>query len=123
LSNAAKFTPPDARISVKIGRVDSMIELSVADNGPGIRTEFLPRVFDRFSQQDTGMAREYGGLGLGLAIVRHLSEMHGGSVSVTSNEGQGATFYIRVPIADARFSARVPTVATQPRMASRSSDA
>ena len=100
-----------------------MIELSVADNGPGIRTEFLPRVFDRFSQQDTGMAREHGGLGLGLAIVRHLSEMHGGSVSVTSNEGQGATFCIRVPIADARFSAGVPTVATQPRMASRSSDA
>ena len=123
LSNAAKFTPPDGRISVRIGRVDSMIELSVADNGPGIRTEFLPRVFDRFSQQDTGMAREHGGLGLGLAIVRHLSEMHGGSVSVTSNEGQGATFYIRVPIADARFSAGVPTVATQPRMASRSSDA
>jgi PAS domain S-box-containing protein len=112
LSNAAKFTPPNGRISVRAEPVDSMIGLSIADNGPGIRAGFLPRVFDRFSQQDAGMTREHGGLGLGLAIVRHLAEMHGGSVSVTSTEGEGATFCIRVPIADAATSAAAPTVDT-----------
>jgi signal transduction histidine kinase len=115
LSNAAKFTPPDGRISVRTGQVGSMIELSIADTGPGIRAGFLARIFDRFSQQDAGMAREHGGLGLGLAIVRHLSEMHGGSVSVTSTEGQGATFCLRVPIADAGISAGAPTVDTHQR--------
>ena len=105
LSNAVKFTPPDGRISIKAEQVDAMVELSIRDSGPGIRAEFLPRVFDRFSQQDAGMAREHGGLGLGLAIVRHLSEMHGGSVNVTSTEGHGATFSIRIPIADAAISA------------------
>jgi CheY-like chemotaxis protein len=113
LSNAAKFTPPNGRIVVRAGQVDSMIALSIADNGPGIRAEFLPRVFDRFSQQDAGMTREHGGLGLGLAIVRHLSEMHGGTVSVTSTEGEGATFSIRVPIADAGIGAAAPTVDAQ----------
>src|ERR1700722_7029668 len=92
-----------------------MIELSIADTGPGIRAGFLARIFDRFSQQDAGMTREHGGLGLGLAIVRHLSEMHGGSVSVTSTEGQGATFYLRLPIADAGISSGVPTVDTHQR--------
>ena len=105
LSNAVKFTPPEGRISIKAEQVDAMVELSVRDSGPGIRAEFLPRVFDRFSQQDAGLARQHGGLGLGLAIVRHLSEMHGGSVRVTSTEGQGATFSLRIPIADPAVSA------------------
>ena len=103
-------TPPMGRISVTAGEVDLMIGVWVADNGPGIRAEFLPRLFDRFSQQDSGMSREHGGLGLGLAIVRHLSEMHGGSVSASSTEGEGATFCLRVPIADAGMAAAAPTV-------------
>ena len=104
LSNAAKFTPADGAISIAAQRVGAMIELSVQDTGPGIRPEFLPRVFDRFSQQDSGMAREHGGLGLGLAIVSHLADMHGGSVSVASPPGQGATFTLRLPVDEAEPS-------------------
>jgi signal transduction histidine kinase len=110
LSNAVKFTPPDGRICIRTAQDGTQVELSVSDSGPGIRAEFLPRVFDRFSQQDSGMAREHGGLGLGLAIVRHLAEMHGGSVSVDSTEGHGATFCIRVPIADPAIAAPPPPV-------------
>jgi CheY-like chemotaxis protein len=76
-----------------------MIELVVADTGPGISPEFLPRAFDRFSQQDGGKNRQHGGMGLGLAIVRHLTEMHGGMVSVTSVEGEGARFSVCLPLA------------------------
>ena len=99
LSNAVKFTPEEGRITVTIARAGSMIELLVADTGPGISQEFLPRAFDRFSQQDGGQNRQHGGMGLGLAIVRHLTEMHGGTVSVTSVEGEGATFSVRLPVA------------------------
>jgi hypothetical protein len=99
LSNAVKFTPAEGRISVVAQRNDAMVELSVADNGVGISTEFLPRVFDRFSQQDTSTAREYGGMGLGLAIVRHITELHGGSVHVESEEGVGTRFRVRFPVA------------------------
>src|SRR4029079_3466823 len=75
-----------------------MIELSVADTGAGIRPEFLPHVFDRFSQQDGGKTRQHGGMGLGLAIVRHLVDMHGGTVGVSSVEGKGTTFTVRLPV-------------------------
>jgi CheY-like chemotaxis protein len=76
-----------------------MMELSVADTGSGIRPEFLPHVFDRFSQQDGGKARQHGGMGLGLAIVRHLVDMHGGTVRVSSVEGKGTTFTVALPLA------------------------
>jgi signal transduction histidine kinase len=99
LSNAVKFTPDGGYITVGVRRLDSMVELSVADTGRGIGADFLPRVFDRFSQQDAGTTREYGGMGLGLAIVRHLTEMHGGSVTVTSAPGKGSTFTVRIPLA------------------------
>jgi PAS domain S-box-containing protein len=99
LSNAVKFTPEEGRITVTIARVGSTIELTVADTGPGISQEFLPRAFDRFSQQDGGKNRQHGGMGLGLAIVRHLTEMHGGTVSVTSVEGEGARFSVCLPVA------------------------
>jgi len=99
LSNAVKFTPDGGRITVTIERAGSIVELSVADTGPGISKEFLPRVFDRFSQADGGKNRQHGGMGLGLAIVRHLTEMHGGTVSVTSVEGEGARFTVRLPVA------------------------
>jgi signal transduction histidine kinase len=116
LSNAVKFTPVEGRISVIAQRSDAMIELSVADNGAGISGEFLPRVFDRFSQQNAGIAREHGGMGLGLAIVRHITEMHGGSVHVDSEEGAGARFRVRLPIAAPVNNRSVPP-ATAPQPA------
>ena len=98
LSNAAKFTPRQGRIRVTLRRVESAIELTVEDNGQGIKTEFLPYVFDRFRQADGTIARVHGGLGLGLAISRHLVELHGGRIGVTSDgPGKGATFTVRLP--------------------------
>jgi PAS domain S-box-containing protein len=99
LSNAIKFTPKDGRIQVRLERVNSHIEIVVSDTGKGIEPEFLPYVFDRFRQSDGSMTRRHGGLGLGLAIVRQLVELHGGTVSVNSEgEGQGATFTASLPL-------------------------
>ncbi len=99
LSNAVKFTPRHGRVTVRMQRLNSHVEVTVRDSGVGIAPDFLPYVFDRFAQAETATARRYGGLGLGLAIVRHLAELHGGSVSATSSgEGLGATFTVRLPI-------------------------
>ncbi|MBF5046014.1 PAS domain S-box protein [Aggregicoccus sp. 17bor-14] len=99
LSNALKFTPPGGRVEVSLcEEEDGTRCLQVKDSGQGIRADFLPYVFDRFRQQDGAATRAHGGLGLGLAIVRHLVELHGGSVAVHSaGEGQGATFTVRLP--------------------------
>jgi signal transduction histidine kinase len=98
VSNAAKFTAPGGRIDVRVGVTDSSACVSVSDTGVGIRPEFVPYVFDRFRQEDSTITRAYGGLGLGLAIVRHLVELHGGSVQASSaGEGQGATFTVHIP--------------------------
>ena len=100
LSNAIKFTPKDGRVQVLLERVNSHVEISVADTGMGIRPDFLPYVFDRFQQGDASTTRRHGGLGLGLSIVRHLVELHGGSVQVHSpGENQGATFVVHFPLA------------------------
>jgi signal transduction histidine kinase len=97
-----KFTPEGGRIVLSVATVDGWVELSVTDSGVGISPEFLPRVFDRFSQEDASTRRTHGGLGLGLAIVRHLVELHGGSVSARSDgAGAGATFTVRLPAASA----------------------
>ena len=99
MSNAVKFTPKGGRIRIALHRSGSDVEISVADTGTGIKPEFLPHVFERFRQADASTTRRYGGLGLGLAIVRHLVELHGGTVQATSpGEGQGATFAIRLPV-------------------------
>ena len=99
LTNAVKFTPPGGRIDVVLERVNSHVEVSVEDSGIGIKPEFLAFVFDRFSQADSSTTRRHGGLGLGLSIVKHLVELHGGSVRVKSpGEGQGATFIVALPI-------------------------
>jgi signal transduction histidine kinase len=92
LSNGIKFTPRGGRVMVTVtGREDEVL-ITVADTGAGIKPEFLPHVFERFRQAESSTNRTYGGLGLGLAIVRHLVELHGGSVSVASEgEGRGAT--------------------------------
>ncbi|MFN7949807.1 MAG: PAS domain S-box protein [Blastocatellia bacterium] len=100
ISNAIKFTPRGGRVVVRVERINSFVRLIVSDTGEGIDHEFLPHVFDRFSQQDNTRTRKYGGLGLGLAIVRHLAELHGGRVSVESpGPGQGTTFTVELPLA------------------------
>jgi CheY-like chemotaxis protein len=99
LSNAVKFTKKGGRIQVRLQRIDSHVEVIVADTGRGIAPQFLPYVFDRFRQADSSISRMHGGLGLGLAIVRHLVELHGGTVQATSpGEGQGATFTVQLPL-------------------------
>ena len=101
LSNAIKFTPMGGRVEVSLVRRADRAEITVRDTGQGIKPEFLPYVFDRFRQEDGSISRRHGGLGLGLAIVRHLTELHGGTVAAASEgEGRGATFTIRVPIRD-----------------------
>lgn len=101
LSNAIKFTPNGGSVSVDIQRTNGDVEIRVKDTGMGIKKEFLPHVFDRFRQADASSIRKFGGLGLGLAIVRHITEMHGGTVSVESEgENQGTTFTIQLPVLD-----------------------
>ncbi len=98
LSNAVKFTPVGGSVSVAVARDGGLVEIRVADTGQGVREAFLPYVFERFRQQDGGTTRTQGGLGLGLAIVRHIVEMHGGTVRVESGgEGHGTTFIVRLP--------------------------
>ncbi len=99
LSNAIKFTPNDGRVTLEIEREEDFVNLHIKDTGVGIKEEFLPYVFDRFRQADASSIRKFGGLGLGLAIVRHITEMHGGTVHVTSEgEGKGSTFTVRLPL-------------------------
>jgi signal transduction histidine kinase/ActR/RegA family two-component response regulator len=99
LSNAVKFTPKHGRVQVRVERVNSHIDIVVSDTGIGIRAEFLPHVFERFRQADAGLTRQTSGLGLGLSIVRHIVEMHGGSVDAASDgEGKGSTFRVRLPV-------------------------
>jgi PAS domain S-box-containing protein len=100
LSNAVKFTPRGGRVLVSLGRVNSQVEIAVTDTGAGIEPEFLPHVFERFRQADQRTTRQHGGLGLGLSIVRHLVELHGGSVRADSaGEGTGSTFTVMLPVA------------------------
>ena len=102
-----KFTPKHGRVQVRLERVNSHVEIVVSDTGIGIRPDFLPYVFERFRQADAGTTRKTGGLGLGLAIVRHIVEMHGGTVEASSaGEGQGATFRVRLPLMIVHAGAR-----------------
>ncbi len=100
LTNAVKFSGREKKIEVAIRRADSKLNLVIVDQGEGITPEFLPFIFDRFSQADTSSTRRFGGLGLGLSIVRHLVELHGGKIAVESEGyGRGATFTVALPIA------------------------
>jgi PAS domain S-box-containing protein len=100
LTNAIKFTPRHGRVQIFLQRAGSHIEVSVRDTGQGIKPEFLPHLFERFRQADASTTRKQGGLGLGLALVKSLTEMHGGTVHVKSRgEGQGSTFSVRLPLA------------------------
>ncbi len=105
LSNAVKFTNKGGLVGLKLSQIGSAVEISVTDTGQGISRDFLPYVFDRFRQADSTTTRQHGGLGLGLAIARHLVEIHGGSIQAESpGEGQGATFTIRLPLIDSAVS-------------------
>lgn len=109
LSNAVKFTPSGGQIDVRVINKIQEIEIEISDSGQGIKSEFLPFVFERFRQADNSYTRQVGGLGLGLAIVRHLVELHGGNVSVKSDgDNQGATFSVSLPApAQADFPASI----------------
>ena len=101
-SNAVKFTPKGGRVEVRLAAVDGHIEIRVSDSGQGIGPEFLPQIFQRFEQADSTSTRAHGGLGLGLAIVRHIVELHGGTVHAESpGVGQGAIFTVRLPLTTA----------------------
>jgi hypothetical protein len=109
LSNAIKFTPKDGHVEVVTVQINSHLEIRVTDSGQGIHRDFLPHVFDRFRQADGTSTRRHGGLGLGLAIVRHLVELHGGTVEVDSpGEGLGATFTVRLPVRAVQVVPREP---------------
>jgi hypothetical protein len=114
VSNALKFTPKGGRVEVGLTDVDGDAQIAVTDTGIGISAEFLPFVFDRFRQADSSMSRRHSGLGLGMAIVRHLVELHGGTVSVESaGENQGTTFRLRLAVTPAprrkcRHAVQVP---------------
>jgi CheY-like chemotaxis protein len=101
LSNAVKFTPEGGRVEARLARVGTQAEISISDTGQGIKAEFLPFVFERFRQADQTTTRTHGGLGLGLAIVRHLVELHGGTVAAESEgAGAGATFKVNLPLVE-----------------------
>jgi signal transduction histidine kinase len=111
LSNAVKFTPRGGRVTVGVDRVYSNARIQVADSGRGIDPAFLPHIFERFRQADSSTTRSEGGLGLGLAIVRHLVELHGGTVAAESaGFGQGSTFTVRLPLR----AVRLPVAAAPP---------
>jgi PAS domain S-box-containing protein len=111
LSNAVKFTPRDGRVRVSLARINSHVEITVEDTGPGIDPEFLPYVFQRFRQGDSSSSRRHGGLGLGLAIVRDLVELHGGQIAAANRStGSGALFTVTLP----RMSARPVPALEQP---------
>jgi signal transduction histidine kinase/DNA-binding response OmpR family regulator len=113
LSNAVKFTPKGGRVQVRLRRERSFVEVVVADNGQGIDAQFLPHVFDRFRQGDQSFTRQAGGLGLGLAIVRAVVELHGGEVSAHSDgKDLGATFLVRLPVAPLRADTQAERSAT-----------
>ncbi len=118
LSNAIKFTPKDGKVQIMLERVNSHIEINVADTGVGIKPEFLAHVFERFRQADASTTRRYGGLGLGLSIVKHLVELHGGTVRVSSaGENRGSVFSVHLPLTavhrqgqnEARLHPQTPT--------------
>ncbi len=93
VSNAIKFTPADGHVQVRLERTNSHVDLVVSDTGVGIDPDFLPFVFDRFRQAEQSLSRTHGGAGLGLAIVRHLVEAHGGAIWAESERGRGTTFH------------------------------
>jgi CheY-like chemotaxis protein len=117
LSNAIKFTPEGGRVELRIEGAADNVRITVSDTGQGIEPDFLPFVFDRFRQADPSSARRYGGLGLGLSLVKHLVELHGGTITAASEgAGRGATFTVTLPRRHPEFIAPPPP-AVAPREA------
>jgi len=113
VSVAVKFTPKDGKVSVRLERAGDRARVIVSDSGRGIRPEFLPYIFERFKQADDGTTRMFGGLGLGLTIVWHIAELHGGTATARSaGEGLGATFTLELPITDTLSSSELKPVST-----------
>ncbi|KAB8334241.1 response regulator [Scytonema tolypothrichoides VB-61278] len=111
LSNAIKFTHSGGKVRVLLEKMDKHVELIISDNGQGIKSEFLPYVFDRFRQADASTTRKFGGLGLGLSIVKQLVELHGGTVqAISPGEGQGATFTVILPLAHTQSNSHTQAV-------------
>lgn len=109
LSNAIKFTPKHGLVQIQLERINSHVEISVSDTGPGIDDDFLPHVFERFRQADSSASKKHGGLGLGLSIVRHLVEMHGGTVVAANRpDGPGAVFTVKLPLMVVKPRAETP---------------
>jgi signal transduction histidine kinase/CHASE1-domain containing sensor protein len=118
LSNAVKFTNNGGQVTVKLSQVGTTVQIAVSDTGQGISREFMPYVFDRFRQADSTTTRHHGGLGLGLAIARHLVEIHGGTIKAESDgEGHGATFTIKLPVIEAAVKPAVTFADTRERAA------
>ncbi|HEX8247177.1 MAG TPA: ATP-binding protein [Pyrinomonadaceae bacterium] len=114
LSNAVKFTPKGGRVQIRVQRVNSSVEIVVSDTGKGISAEFLPFVFERFKQSDNSTSRRFGGLGLGMAITRHIVELHGGTIRAESGgEGLGATFTVSLPVSVAGSASPIPAEETE----------
>jgi signal transduction histidine kinase/ActR/RegA family two-component response regulator len=123
LSNAIKFTPKGGNVEITTSQIDSHIEIHVIDSGQGIAADFLAHVFDRFRQADGTSTRRHGGLGLGLAIVRHLVELHGGTVHAESDgDGKGSRFTVRLPVRAVQVSSRGEESSTPPPPIAASSD-
>jgi len=117
LSNAIKFTPREGAVEVRLCQTGAGAEVRVSDTGAGIRPDFLPYVFDRFRQAEGAITRTHGGLGLGLSIVRHLVELHGGTVEVASEgEGKGASFTVSLPVRSALPGSRGGAAAGEPEL-------
>jgi PAS domain S-box-containing protein len=115
LSNAIKFTPEGGEVKLDIARAASQVQITVSDNGLGIEPDLLPYVFERFRQGDSSSTRSHGGLGLGLAIVRHIVELHGGTVDASSEgAGRGATFVVRLPLRSAPRKESARPLAAEP---------
>jgi signal transduction histidine kinase/CheY-like chemotaxis protein len=115
LSNAVKFTPTGGRVEAHVRVAGSQMEVAVIDTGRGIAPEFLPHVFERFRQADMGTTRRHDGLGLGLSIVRHLVELHGGTVEASSaGAGHGSTFTVKLPARDIHEQDQTPTYVEEP---------
>ncbi|WP_242046080.1 MULTISPECIES: PAS domain-containing protein [Calothrix] len=114
LSNAIKFTPNNGRVDIRLEKVDNFAQITVSDTGKGINPEFLPHIFESFRQEDASTTRQYGGLGLGLAIVRSLVEAHGGTIWAESQgEGKGAKFTVQLPLLDIDLQKSQPCQSTK----------
>jgi signal transduction histidine kinase/ActR/RegA family two-component response regulator len=121
LMNAVKFTPKGGRVRLALEREDSQIRIVISDTGQGISPEILPHVFERFRQADSSSTRKHGGLGLGLALVKHLTELHGGTVAAESTgEGRGSTFIVTMPVAAGEVTNDLTPEAQQDRAAGNS---